>query len=60
MPAAARSHRRDALAACSEAIDRVRSGSIDSADDRLTHDAAVRRDAEPPLEGERALLDQHR
>jgi len=60
MPAAAPRRRRSALAARGEAIRRGWSGNMALAHDRPTHDVAVRRRAEPPLEGKRSLLDQHR
>jgi len=60
MPAAALRNAWSAPTARTEEIDNGRGRNIDSAHNRLTHDLAVRRCAEPPLESQRSLLDQHR
>ena len=60
MPAATLRSGRSAPTARMDEIENGRGRNMESAHDRPTHDAAVGRCAEPPLERERALLDQHR
>jgi hypothetical protein len=60
MPAAAARRTRSAPCARNEEIGSERSTIVESARDCLAHGVAVRRNAEPSLERERSLLDQHR